>query len=1041
MFDFLVATSLRNRVLVLFASLALILFGILATMRLPVDVLPDLNKPTVTIMTEAGGMAPPEVEAQITQPLENAMSGIPGVSRVRSVTGVGLSMVYVEFGWDAEIFRARQQVSERLALAKEAMANLDHAPQMGPVTSIMGEILLVAIPYGDADPMAAREVADFQIRPRLLTIPGVAQVIPIGGQVRQFRISPIAARMGQLGVSLEAIERAAQGFASNAGGGFIDQGGREFVVRALSRTARVEDLGSISVTTRTGGIVRLDQVADVEFATRFRRGDAGFAGKPAVIIGIQKQPGADTVDVTKNVEAALAELNKTLPKGVTATQVQMRQADFIEASLGTLQKVIIEAGLVVAVILFLFLFNVRTTAISLAALPMSILITALVFSAFGLSINTMTLGGLAIAVGELVDDAVVGVENVYRRLKENRAMPAPLPAVTVIARATGEVRSGIVYATMIIILVFLPLFFLSGIEGRLFQPLGMAYVVSILASLLVSITLTPVLCYYLLPTMKALPVEHDSWLVARLKRANQSLLEWGFQQVRPVLIGATLAGLVAIGGALMLPRAFLPAFNENTLLVGLTLQPGISLADSARMGATAERLIKEVDGVKSVSRRTGRAELDEHTDGIHSNEIDVRLNPGLSATERDEVAAKIRQALAPLPGSFGVGGPLAHRIDHMLSGVNAPVAVKVYGEDMDAARNAADALQARMVGIEGLVDVRVEKIVRVPQLEVIVDYQRAALYGANAAEVTRSVEALSGGQTVSRIIDGVHRFDVVIRLPEGARTTQALSELLIETPSGVIPLSQIATVRETDGPNQINRENGKRRIVVQANLAPGANLSAITKEIRAAMEAVPAPTGGFYALEGQFEAQAEATATIGGLTLVSFTLIFALLYSRYRSIALAMIVMGGVPMAMIGSVIALWLFGLPLSVASLIGFVALTGIAARNGILKISHYLNLVVYEGESFGDAMIIRGTLERLTPVLMTALSAGLALIPLIIGAGEPGKEILHPVAVTIFGGLISATLLDALVTPILFKLFGQKPLEQLVLAQKDGQLKEAF
>ncbi|WP_085339938.1 efflux RND transporter permease subunit [Aquidulcibacter paucihalophilus] len=1041
MFDFLVATSLRNRVLVLFASLALILFGILATMRLPVDVLPDLNKPTVTIMTEAGGMAPPEVEAQITQPLENAMSGIPGVSRVRSVTGVGLSMVYVEFGWDAEIFRARQQVSERLALAKETMADLDHTPQMGPVTSIMGEILLVAIPYGDADPMAAREVADFQIRPRLLTIPGVAQVIPIGGQVRQFRISPNAARMGQLFVSLEAIERAAQGFASNTGGGFIDQGGREFVVRALSRTARVEDLGSISVTTRTGGIVRLDQVADVEFAARFRRGDAGFAGKPAVIIGIQKQPGADTVAVTKSVEAALTELNKTLPKGVTATQVQMRQADFIEASLGTLQKVIIEAGLVVAVILFLFLLNVRTTAISLAALPMSILITALVFSAFGLSINTMTLGGLAIAVGELVDDAVVGVENVYRRLKENRALPAPLPAVTVIARATGEVRSGIVYATMIIILVFLPLFFLSGIEGRLFQPLGMAYVVSILASLLVSITLTPVLCYYLLPTMKTLPVEHDSWLVVRLKRANQSLLEWGFQQVRPVLIGATLAGFVAIGGALMLPRAFLPAFNESTLLVGLTLQPGVSLADSARMGAAAERLISAIPGVESVSRRTGRAELDEHAEGVHSNELDVRLDPNLSSKGRDQVAADIRRALGPIPASVGIGGPLAHRIDHMLSGVASPVAVKIYGEDMEAARRSADALQARMVGIEGLVDARVEKIVRVPQLEVIVDYQRAALYGANPAEVTRSVEALSGGQTVSRIIDGVRRFDVVIRLPEGARTTQALSELLIETPSGIIPLSQIATVRETDGPNQINRENGKRRIVVQANLAPGANLSAITKEIRAAMEAVPAPTGGFYALEGQFEAQAEATATIGGLTLVSFTLIFALLYSRYRSVALAMIVMGGVPMAMIGSVIALWLFGLPLSVASLIGFIALTGIAARNGILKISHYLNLVVYEGETFGDAMIIRGTLERLTPVLMTALSAGLALIPLIIGAGEPGKEILHPVAVTIFGGLISATLLDALVTPILFKLFGQKPLEQLVLAQKDGQLKETF
>jgi HME family heavy-metal exporter len=1041
MFDLLVSASLRNRVLVLFASLALVVFGVLATLRLPVDVLPDLNRPTVTIMTEAGGMAPPEVEAQITQPLENAMSGIPGVSRVRSVTGVGLSMVYVEFGWDAEIFRARQQVSERLALAREAMADVDHAPQMGPVTSIMGEIMLVAIPFGDADPMAAREVADFEIRPRLLTIPGVAQVIPIGGQVRQFRIAPDAARMAQNGVTLDAIERAASGFAANAGGGFIDQAGREFVVRALSRTTRAEDLASIPVEMRSGGLVRLDQVASVEFAPRFRRGDAGFAGKPAVIIGIQKQPGADTVRVTQAVEAALGELNAALPEGVAATQVQMRQADFIEASVGTLRKVIIEAAIVVAVILFLFLLNVRTTAISLAALPMSILITALVFSAFGLSINTMTLGGLAIAVGELVDDAVVGVENVYRRLKENRARPDPLPVLGVIARATGEVRSGIVYATMIIILVFLPLFFLTGIEGRLFQPLGVAYVVSILASLLVSITLTPVLCAYLLPKLAALQVDKDSWMVSRLKAANHGILEWGFKRVRAVLAAAAIAGVLAVGGALMLPRAFLPAFNESTLLVGLSLQPGVSLADSARIGAQAERLIAGVEGVESVSRRTGRAELDEHAEGVHANELDVRLAPGLSAKERDEVSADIRAVLAPLPASVGVGGPLAHRIDHMLSGVTSPIAVKVFGEDMDAARRSAEALQARMAAIDGLVDVRVERIVRVPQLEVVVDYQRAALYGANPADVVRTVEALSGGRIVSTIVDGVRRFDVVIRLPDEARTTQALTTLVIETPRGAIPLSQIASVQETDGPNQISRENGKRRIVVQANLAAGANLSAITADIRAAMADVPAPPGGFYALEGQFEAQAEATATIGGLTLVSFALIFALLYSRYRSVALALIVMGGVPMALIGSVIALWAFGLPLSVASLVGFVTLTGIAARNGILKISHYLNLAVHEGETFGDALIIRGTLERLTPVLMTALSAGLALIPLILGAGEPGKEILHPVAVTIFGGLISATLLDALVTPILFKLFGRAPLQQLITARDEGQLKEAF
>nr|MCU0882872.1 efflux RND transporter permease subunit [Hyphomonadaceae bacterium] len=486
MFDFLVQSSLRNRVLVAFASLVLIVFGGMAVTRLPVDVLPDLNKPTVTIMTEAGGMAPPEVEALISQPLENAMSGIPGVERVRSISGVGLSLVYVEFGWSSDILVARQQVSERLALAREAMGDVDHAPQMGPVTSIMGEIMLVAIPFGDADPKLAREIADFQIRPRLLTIPGVAQVIPIGGEVRQFRIAPDTARMAQLGVSLDALERAVTGFATNEGGGFVDQNGQEFVVRAVARTTRLDALAGLPVETRSGTVVPLSTVAAVDFSARFRRGDAGYRGAPAVVIGIQKQPGADTVAVTEAVETALNEITATLPAGIKADRVQMRQADFIEASIETLRKVMLEAALVVAVVLFAFLLNVRTTAISLVALPLSILITALVFKAMGLTINTMTLGGLAIAVGELVDDAVVGVENVLRRLRENRLLAQPAPSLQVIARATSEVRSGIVYATMIIILVFLPLFFLSGIEGRLFQPLGVAYVVSILASLIVS---------------------------------------------------------------------------------------------------------------------------------------------------------------------------------------------------------------------------------------------------------------------------------------------------------------------------------------------------------------------------------------------------------------------------------------------------------------------------------------------------------------------------------------------------------------------------
>lgn len=1041
MFDLLVTQSLKNRLLVLIAALALIIFGTIAASKLPVDVLPDLNRPTVTIMTEAGGMAPPEVEAQLTQPLENAMSGIPGVLRVRSVSGVGLSMVYIEFGWDAEIFRARQQVSERLALAREAIADVDHAPQMGPVTSIMGEVMLVAIPYGDSDPMVARDVADFQIRPRLLTIPGVAQVIPIGGQVRQFRIAPNTAKMAQLGVTLADLEEAVKGFSENAGGGFLDQNGQEFVVRAMSRTTRVEDLAIVPVRTREGVAVPLSQVASVAFAPRFKRGDAGYGGKPAVMIAIQKQPGADTLKVTQALEDALKEINATLPKGVAASQVQMRQASFIESSVHTLQVVIVEAAIVVAIILFVFLLNARTTTISLIALPMSILVTAIVFMAMGLSINTMTLGGLAIAVGELVDDAVVGVENVYRRLRENKERASPLPSLFVIAQATSEVRSGIVYATIIIILVFLPLFFLTGIEGRLFQPLGIAYVVSILASLVVSVTLTPVLCSYLLPNMKMPAGDHDTGLVRRLKAANRALLDWGFRHVKPILAGGAIMAIVAVIGAVALPRAFLPPFNENSLVVGLALQPGVSLADSSAIGAQAERMIATIKNVESVSRRTGRAELDEHAEGVFSNEIDVRLVSGLSANEREHVAEEIRKTLAPLPANVGVGGPLAHRIDHMLSGVTSPISIKVFGEDMDASRIAADMLQARIAAIDGLVDVRVERIVRVPQLEIQVDYQRAALYGVNAAEVTRALETLSGGRLVSKIVDGVRRNDVVIRLEESQRRTATLSTLLIDTPQGSIPLSQIATVRETDGPNQISRENGKRRIVVQANLAPSANLSKITSQIQKAMAEIPPPPGGFYQLEGQFEAQAEATSTIGGLALVSFGLIFALLYSRYQSVALALIVMGGIPMALVGSVGALWLFGLPLSVASLVGFVTLTGIAARNGILKISHYLNLAVHEGEVFGDKLIIRGALERLTPVLMTALSAGLALLPLIFGAGDPGKEILHPVAVTIFGGLISATLLDALITPILFRLFGEAPLNRLLQRKADGQTQEAF
>ena len=1037
MFNALVSASLRNRLLVLAAAAILVIYGSLTLTRLPVDVFPDLNKPVVTLMTEAEGLAPEEVELLVSFPVETAMNGMPGVTRVRSVSGVGLSIVFVEFDWGTDIWVNRQQVSERLSLVR---AQLPPAviPQMAPVSSIMGEIMLVAMSTdGRASPMELREQADWVVRPRLLTIPGVSQVIPIGGEVRQYRVTPDVARMHALDVTHEQVVAALRQFGSNSGGGYVDQAGREYLIRNIGRTTRLEDLANAPVALRSGQPILLRQVASVDFAARLKRGEAGSMGQPAVILSIQKQPAADTVALTRAVEAALTELQRVMPPGVTVSNVQFRQADFIQASIGNVEKVLLEAMAVVAVILFLFLLNVRTTAISLAAIPLSVLITVVVFHLLGLSINTMTLGGLAIAIGELVDDAVVDVENVFRRLRENRERAHPLPVFTVVARASQEVRSGIVYATMIVILVFVPLFALSGIEGRLFAPLGIAYIVSILASLIVSITVTPVLCYFLLPRMKRM--DHgDGWMVRKLKRANEVSLFWAFRRPRLVYLVAGAGVAAAVATVPFLPRAFLPPFNEGTLTISLQFQPGISLAEANRLGTAAERLIMQVPEVRSVGRRTGRAELDEHAEGVHSSEIDVTLHP--SQRGKHEIAADIRARLAILPGSANVGQPIGHRLDHMLSGVRAEIALKIYGDDLDTLRTLADQTQQRLGRIQGLTDLQVERQVRVPQLQVAVNHERAALYGVSAAAIAQAVQDMSGGQVVSEVVDGSRRFDLVMRLADSARTGAGLASLMVETPGGRVPLSLLAELRDTDGPNQVLRENGRRRIVVLAN-TDGSDMGAIIGRIRAEMEAMPLPPGYFLALEGTFQAQEEASRLIALLSLVSLSLIFMVLYSRYRSAVLALIIMGNVPLALVGAIAALWIAGQPLSVASMIGFITLAGIATRNGILKVSHYLNLALLEGMPWGLDLVMRGSLERLTPVLMTALSAGFALIPLMIGASEPGKEILHPVAVTIFGGLITATLLDTFLTPLLFHRFGRPALTRLRERQQELKVAEAY
>ncbi|WP_234085603.1 efflux RND transporter permease subunit [Azonexus sp. R2A61] len=1024
MFQWLVTKSLASRLFVLVSAALLVAWGAFEANRLPVDVFPDLNKSTVTVMTETGGMAPEEVEQLVTFPIETALNGLPGVTGVRSVSSAGLSFVYVSFAWDTELFRARQMVSERLAaLPGELPAGI--VPRMGPVSSIMGEIMMLAIPLDAAqgDAMRAREYADWVLRPRLMAVSGVAQVIPIGGQVRQFQVQPDPRRMAELGISLDTLETALRGYSANTSGGFLEVNGREYLIRHLGRSARLENLQNLALTARNGQPVLLRQVAEVAFAAAVKRGDAGFNGEPAVILSIQKQPTADTVDLTRRLESALHDIARGRPDGVGEPQVIFRQADFIEASLHNLQVKLLLAACLVAGVLFCFLGNLRTMLISLTAIPLSILIAVLVFKAFGLSINTMTLGGLAIAIGELVDDAVVDVENILRRLREAARDGVAFEIRELVVRASLEVRSAIVYATAIIALVFVPLFALPGIEGRLFVPLGIAYIVSILASLLVSVTVTPVLAAWLLPPL-ARAGHADTRLVAWLKARYRRALETVLAAPRRPAIVAAVAVLLAAASVPLFPTTFLPPFNEGSITVGLRLDPGVTLAESVRLAAQAETKLLGVPEIVHIGRRSGRAELDEHAEGVHVSELELRLRDG---RDKEEILADIRRRLKDLPGSLNLGQPISHRIDHMMSGVRAQVAIKIFGDDLDVLRGQAHALRARLAGIPGVADLEVEKQVLAPQIKVHVDFDALAAYGLSPAALLDRLQRLVDGEKVAQIIDGNRRFDLLLRLPERGRAVDGLRGLLIETPLGPVPLEKLASIEDADGPNQIARDDGRRRIVISLNAQDRA-LSAVVADLRAAIADFPLPAGYFVTLGGQFQAQEEAARLIGGLALVSAALVFLVLYGRYRSALLAGLVMVNIPLALVGAVVGLWLSGQPLSIAALIGFITLAGIATRNGILKLSHWLNLMRLEGQAFGVPMIVRGSLERLTPVLMTALVAAFALAPLLFEAGRPGTEILHPVAVVIFSGLIGATLLDTFVTPALFLLFGRRSAERL-------------
>lgn len=1031
MFKFLLDFSLKNRLLIILSGLILMAYGVYTLSKAPVDVFPDLNKPTVTIMTEAGGMASEEVEQLISAPLEVVMNGLPGVETVRSVSSPGLSIIYVTFNWSIDLYRARQMVAERLASAESFLPN-NVEPKMGPISSIMGEILQIAIPL-DSDkisPMLVREYADWLLRPRLMAIPGVAQVINIGGEVRQYQVLPDTRKMAELGVSPEQLRNALIGFSANTSGGFLDVNGREFLIRNIGRTTRLDDLQNLSIDNRSGQAILLRQFATVRFGAQVKRGDAGFNGLPAVILGIQKQPTADTLVLTREIENALNDIAKNLPTGMEKPQITFRQANFIEASITTLKYKLILASFCVGIILYAFLGSLRPALIALTSIPLSIFLTGIVFELYGLSINTMTLGGIAIAIGGLVDDAVVDVENIIRRLTLRfKSTSADKPSVLETVRAASiEVRSGIIYATLITIIVFVPLFALPGIEGRFFVPLAIAFIVSILGSLFVSITITPVLSYYLLPKMASSDL-HESYLVRFLKKYYERSLTQALLKPKRIIQIAVSLVVVAILSVPFFPSSFLPPFNEGSLVLSMRLNPGTTLAETSQIGTAAENLIKQVPEVSHVGRRSGRAEMDEHAEGVYSSEIDVGLIP-MKEWQRSQAAITqdIRQKLAVLPVSLAVGQPISHRIDHMLSGVRTQIAIRIVGENLDVLRAEAERLRQKLSTIRGIADLEIEKQVLAPQIQIAVQYERASQYGLSPAQVNQTLQNLIDGERVSQVIEGNKRFALVIRLPEADRSLESLQRMLISTPLGSIPLGQIAIIEEADGPNQISRDAGKRRILISTNTTDRA-LSDVVTDIRKEIATLDLPPGYFVTLGGQFTAQEEASKLIGLLSLASLALIFGILYSRYRSVNICAIVMTNIPLAMVGGVFGLWLSGQPLSIASLVGFVALAGISIRNDILKVSHYLNLMLFENEQFTQSMIIRGSLERLSPVLMTASVTAFALLPLLFEASQPGTEILHPVAVVIFFGLISSTLLDAFLTPILFYRFGKKDAEQLI------------
>jgi CzcA family heavy metal efflux pump len=1023
--------ALNHRLLVIAMTALLIVYGSITLKNLPIDVFPDITKPTVTIVTEAHGMAPEEVETRVTLPIESFLNGIPGVERLRSQSGIGISAIYVEFEWGTDIYRSRQLVQEKLNLSKERLPK-DITPIMGPIGSLMGQIQQIALTTSSnkVSPMELRNLAEWVVRPRLMTIQGVSQVIAIGGGLKQYQVLVSAEKMNRFQLTMEQLDKVLSQISQNTTGGFLEKSGQEFLVRNIGIVDGIEDIKQSLIGMHFGKPVLVSDIADVIEAPRLKRGDGSFNGNPSVVLTVQKQPGSDTIMITKAVEKAIAEIVPSLPKDVAIHTDVFKQSNFIEASIDGIQSKLKLGTVLVFIVLFVFLANLRMSVITLTAIPVSFLVTAIVFKFFGLTVNTMTLGGLAIAIGELVDDSIVDVENVFRRLRENSLSSTPKSILKVVFDASSEIRNSIVLATVIIALVFFPLFNLTGLEGRLFTPLGIAYLTALVSSMIVSLTLTPVLCSYFLTGQ--LREHHDTKLVTMLKNLDRRILNWSLANTKLVLTGSVALLVIALSLLPFMGRDFLPQFNEGTAMISVMAKPGISLAESNKLGQKAEKLILETKEIKSASRRTGRAELDEHAMGVNVSEIDVDFNP--AGRPRDVVLEEIRNNLKThLPGvGVNLGQPISHLIDHMLSGVSAAIAIKIFGPDLTVLRQKAAELQAAIKETPGLVDLKIEQQGLIPQIKIKVLRPAAATLGLSPGEVTQLLEVAFNGKTVAQVIEDTRLYDVFFQFDENSRgSMEKMEETVLKVmPDGrKIRLKDVADVYETTGPNEINRENNQRRIVISANVNKR-DLGSLIEDVQTKVKSkVILPEGYYVVYGGQFESQQNATQKIALFGLISILGIALVLFGHFRSPTIVAQIMATIPLAFIGGIWLLFATDKTITVASLVGFITLCGVASRNGIMMISHYVHLMKFENEEFSKEMIIRGSQERLVPVMMTACVASLALLPLVFAKGQAGSEVLYPVAVVIVGGLISSTVLDIIVTPTLFYRFGKKSAEHYI------------